>query len=80
MGYNEGGLGKNGHGIVVPITPKMKSLRIGLGYGVVVSSLPTPRLAAPREVLFVAGGVHNLFPKEQPTAEQIDELVVSIMP
>jgi hypothetical protein len=40
---------ENGQGIVVPITPEMKSPRIGLGYDVVVASLPTPDLAATRK-------------------------------
>jgi hypothetical protein len=31
MGYTKGGPWKNGHGIVVPITPEMKSPRTGLG-------------------------------------------------
>jgi hypothetical protein len=53
MGYTRGGLGKSGKGIVVPITPKMKSPRKYLGYGVVVSSLRTPGLVAPREVLLL---------------------------
>jgi hypothetical protein len=62
MGYTGGGLGKNGQGIVSPIMPEMMTPRTGLGYDVVVSSLPTPTLAANKEVLFVAGGVQTDFP------------------
>jgi hypothetical protein len=50
MGYSVGGLGNTGHGIIVPITLEMKSPRIGIGYVVVVSSLPTPGLGTTREV------------------------------
>jgi hypothetical protein len=39
----------------------MKSPRTSLGYDVFVDSLPTPSLAISKEVLFVAGGVHNGF-------------------
>jgi hypothetical protein len=83
MGYIGGGLGKNGQGIVVPITPEMKSPRIGLGYDNVVSSLPTPGLSATKEVLFVAGGVQTNFPEEKSIvdcAKLIDEMVVPNMP
>jgi predicted RNase H-like nuclease (RuvC/YqgF family) len=57
-------------------------IKTGLGYDVVVSSLPTPGLATTREVLFVAGGVQTSFPEEKPTvdcAKQIDELHVPHM-
>ena len=52
-------------------------IKTGIGYDVVVSSLPMPSLATTKEVLFVAGGVHIGFLEEQPTidcVEQIDEL------
>jgi hypothetical protein len=79
MGYTRGGIGKNGQGIVVPITPKMKSPRTSLGYNAIVASLPTPGLATMRKVLFFVGGVQTSFPKEKPTidcAKQIDEIPV----
>jgi hypothetical protein len=69
MGYTGGGLGKNGQGIVVPITPYMKSPRTSLGYDVVVASLPTSSLVATREVLFVAGGVQTSFLEEKPIVD-----------
>jgi hypothetical protein len=72
MGYTRGGLGKNGQGIVVPITPEMKSPRIGLGYDVFVASLPTPGLATTREVLFVAGGVQTGFLEEKPIVDCVE--------
>jgi hypothetical protein len=61
MCYNEGGIGNNGQGIVVPTTPKMKSPRTCLGYDASFSSLPTLCLATTMEVLFVvAGGVYSI--------------------
>jgi hypothetical protein len=78
MGYTGGGLGKNGQGIVSPIMPEMKSPRIGLGYDVVVSSLPTPSLAATKEVLFVAGGVQTDFPKEKSTVNCVEPLMMVV--
>jgi hypothetical protein len=58
-------------------------IKTGLGYDVVVASLPTPSLATTKEVLFVAGGVQTGFLEEQPTidcVEQIDELHAPHMP
>jgi hypothetical protein len=49
MGYTEGGLGKNGQGIVALIMHEIMTLRMGLGYDVVVASLSTPALAANKE-------------------------------
>jgi hypothetical protein len=83
MGYTGGGLGKNGQGIAITITPEMKSPRTSLGYDVVVSSLPLPGLATPRQVLFVAGGFQTGLQEEKPTTdcvEHIYELVVPNMP
>jgi hypothetical protein len=40
-------------------------IKTGLGYDVVVASLPTPGLATTREVLFVAGGVQIGFPERE---------------
>jgi len=59
MGYTRGGLRKNGHGIVVPITSEMNSPRTSLGYDIVVASLPTPEPATTREILFVLRGVQT---------------------
>jgi hypothetical protein len=78
MGYIRGGLGKNGYGIVVPITPEMKSPRIFLGYDVVVASFPTLGLDATMEVLFVVGGFQFDFPEDKSIVncdKQIDEMV-----
>jgi predicted RNase H-like nuclease (RuvC/YqgF family) len=58
-------------------------IKTGLGYDVVVASLPTPSLATTKEVLFVAGGVQTGFLEEQPTidcVEQIDEFHIPHMP
>jgi hypothetical protein len=49
MGYTEGGLQKNGQGIVALIMHEIMTLRTGLGYDVVVSSLSTPALVANKE-------------------------------
>jgi hypothetical protein len=60
----------------------MKSPQIGLGYDVVVSSLPSPSLVATREVLFVVGGVQTDLLEEKPIIdcdEQIDEIHVPHM-
>jgi hypothetical protein len=76
-------LGKNGHSIVVPITPDMKSPRTGLGYDAVVPPCLHLDLLRPREVLFVVGGVQTFFLKEQPIVdcvEHIDELVIPNTP
>jgi hypothetical protein len=57
-------------------------IKTGLGYDVVVASLPTLGLATTREVLFVASGVQTGLPEEKPTvdcAKQIDELFVPHM-
>jgi hypothetical protein len=83
MGYIRAGLGNNGQGIVVPITPEMKSPRMGLGYDIFVASLPTHGLATTMEVLFCAGGIQTGFLKEQPIVygvEHIDELPIPHMP
>jgi hypothetical protein len=57
VGYSTGGIGKNGHGIDVPITSNMKLLRMGLRYENGVLSFPTPSPTMIRKVLFVASGV-----------------------
>jgi hypothetical protein len=75
MAYTKRGIGKNGQGIVALVIPEMKSPRRCIGYDVVVSSFPTPSLAANKEVLFVAGGVQSNFPVDQ-SPELIDEMVV----
>jgi hypothetical protein len=83
MGYIEGGLGKNGQGIVVHITPEMKSPRTGLGYDVFISPLPTHALVATKEVLFFTGGVQIDFPEEKSIVnyvEHIDKMVAPNMP
>jgi hypothetical protein len=83
MGYTKGGIGNNGQGIGVPITPEIKSPRKGIGYDIVVSSIPTPRLSTTKEVFFVAGGFQTGFPEEKPIVdcvEHIDELHVTHMP
>jgi hypothetical protein len=72
MGYIRGVLGKNGHGIIVTITPKTKSPRTSIGYDVVVSSLPTPSLSTTREVLFFASGVQTILREEKPTIDCVE--------
>jgi hypothetical protein len=57
MGYIGGRVGKNGQGIVVPITHEMKSPRIGLGHDNDVSSFPSHGLTTTMEFLIVASGV-----------------------
>ena len=52
MGYIEGGLGKNGQGIVVSIYPKMHTTRTGLGYDDATSSFVDTR-----KVFILVGGV-----------------------
>jgi hypothetical protein len=57
-------------------------IKIGLGYDVVVASLPTPSLATTMEVFFFAGGVQTGFLEEKPIvdcAKNIDELFVPHM-
>lgn len=80
MGHTGGWLGKNGQGIIVPITPKMKSPRIGLGYNV-ASSLHTPSSA--KNVLFVFRGIQTKFLEEWPTTNFVrktNEMVVPNIP
>jgi hypothetical protein len=79
MAYIEGGIGKNGKGIVAPIVIDMITPRTGLGYVVVVTSLTTPALTTNKEVLFIASGVQIDFPEEKST-EPIDEVDVPNMP
>jgi hypothetical protein len=78
MGYTRGGLGKNGQGIVVPISPEIQTSRAGLGYDVVVVASPsTPGLVESRKVLFVAGEVQTELLEEKPTVdcpEQVNEV------
>jgi len=57
MGYTGGGLGKNGQGIVVPISPMMQTYKAGFGYDAASTSLPTPGLAEHKKVLFVGGSI-----------------------
>lgn len=57
MGYTGRGLGKNGQGIVVPISHMIQTYKACFGYDVASTSLPTPGLAEHRKVLFVAGGI-----------------------
>jgi len=57
MGYLGGGLGKNGQGIVVPISPMMQTYKAGFGYDAASTSLPTPGLVEHKKVLFVGGGI-----------------------
>jgi hypothetical protein len=52
--------------------------RIGLGYDVVVASIPTPILSTTREFLFVVGGVQTDFPAKQ-SPKPIDEMVAPNM-
>ena len=47
-------------------------IKKGLGYDVVVSSLPTPSLATTKEVIFVSGGVQTGFLEEQPTIDCVE--------
>jgi hypothetical protein len=72
MEYTGGGLGKNGQGIAITITLEMKSPRACLGYNVVVSSLPLPGLATPRQILFVASGFQNGLQEENPTTDCVE--------
>ena len=80
MGYTGGGFGKNGQGIVALVIPEMKSPRRCIGYDVVVSSFPTPSLAATREVFFIVGGFQNDFTTGHSTVELVDEMVVPDIP
>jgi hypothetical protein len=50
-------------------------IKNGLGYDVIVASLPTPGLATTREILFVAGGVHTSFLEEQPIIDCVNKLM-----
>jgi hypothetical protein len=47
-------------------------IKIGLGYDVVVSSLPTPSLATTKEVIFIAGGVQAGFIREQTIVDCVE--------
>jgi hypothetical protein len=58
-------------------------IKTGLGYDVVVASLPTPSLATTKEVLFVVGGVQTSFLEEQPIVDcskHIDDFLIPHMP
>jgi hypothetical protein len=47
-------------------------INIGLGYDVVVASLPTPKLVTKKEVLFVVGGFQTGFLEEQPIVDCVE--------
>jgi len=71
MGYTRGGLGENGCVIIVPISIEVYTLRLCIGYIVVIiTSLPIPSLSKPKEVIFVASGIQN---EEQPPTDH-DEI------
>ena len=79
MGYTRGRLRKNGHGIVVPIAPKMYISREGLGYDVLVSSLSSSGLAKSRKVVFVGGGVQTKLLEEQTTTKCVEHIHIVAM-
>lgn len=82
MGYTRGGHGKNGQGIYVPIVPKMKTSKVGLGYASTSNPIPTSNSIEFEKVSFFASGAQTKLLEENSSSNQVawnDKLVDNVI-